>query len=233
MRGKTISIELKNRTIKLRKLGYSYSFISEKTKIAKGTLSEWLSKVPYKPNKFVLKRIKESSIKSAMVLRNKKNKAISYAKKISFKELGTITKRDLWMLGIGLYIGEGSKNKTQMVRMVNSDPFVINLTIAWFKYVCGLSIKNFRMAIHTYPDLDQEKILNFWSKSTKIPRSQFRKTYIDIRTNKSLKNKNKSVYGTALLTIYANGQKEYGVFLFRRIMGWIESIEKQFKAGIV
>lgn len=228
-----MAIQVKEKAINLRKLGFSYSLISIKTGIPKSTLNYWLKKVPYKPNKIVLKRIQESPIKSAKILRERRLYNIKVSKEIAFKELGKVTKRDFLMMGIGLYIGEGSKNSTQMVRISNSDPRVIKLIIAWLISACGLSINNLRIAIHTYPDLDIEKTLEYWSNITHIPRKQFRKTQIDNRLNKSTKNIGKSLHGTAHITVNSNGQKEFGVFLFRKIMGWIESIENQVNAGIV
>ena len=228
-----MAVQFKEKAILLRNQGYSYSLISSATGVAKSTLNYWLKHIPFKPNAIVLKRIKDSSIKSAKVLNEKKAHATRIAKDIATKELGTITKRDFLMMGIGLYLGEGTKNKTQMVRITNSDPKVIQLAIHWLKSACGLDIENFRIAIHTYPDLDIEKTLDYWSKITDIPRNQFRKTQVDFRLNKSKRNKGKSLYGTAHVTVYSNGQEKFGVFLFRKIMGWIESVESQVNAGIV
>lgn len=228
-----MAIHVKGEAIKLRRLGFSYSLISIKTGVSKSTLNYWLKDIPYKPNAIVLKRIQESPLKSAKILRKRKMTNIKLAKEIAFKELGQVTKRDLFMMGIGLYIGEGTKNKTQMVRISNSDPKVVKLAIAWLMSVCGLSIRNLRIAIHTYPDLDIENTLKYWSNITSIPRNQFRKTQIDNRLNKSSKNFGKSLYGTAHITVNSNGQKEFGVFFFRKIIGWIESIESQVNAGIV
>ena len=228
-----MAIQMKEEATRLRGLGYSYSLISSKTGVSKSTLNYWLKKIPYKPNKIVLRRILESSLKSSRILRERKVNNIRIAKEIATKELGTISKRDLLMMGIGLYIGEGAKNKTQMVRITNSDPQVIKLSIAWLITGCGLSYKNLRIAIHTYPDLDIEKTLNYWSNITHIPRSQFRKTQIDTRSNKSKTNIGKSLHGTAHVIVHSNGQKKFGVFLYRKIIGWIESIEKQTNAGIV
>jgi len=211
-----MAIQMKEEAIRLRNLGFSYSMISVKTGVSKSTLNYWLRNIPYKPNTIVLRRILEAPLKSAKVLRDKKINNIRIAKEIAIKELGKITKRDLLMMGIGLYIGEGTKNKTQMVRITNSDPKVIKLAIAWLISACGLGIKNLRVAIHTYPDIDIEKTLNYWSNITHIPRDQFRKTQIDTRLNKSKINVGKSLYGTANIIVHSNGQKKFGVFLFKK-----------------
>lgn len=225
-------LSIKERAINYRKQGYSYNMISGKLGLAKSTLSNWLKDVPYKPNKKVLKRIQLAPSKSAEIVHNRKVYNIIAIKKSAKKELGKLTKRDLWLLGIGLYLGEGMKLQ-ESIRVINSDPEIIKIAIKWFRKVCDLSTKNFTITIHTYPDNDTKKTINYWSGLTEIPKSQFRKTQIDRRTNKSPKKKRKLPYGTAHLVIKSNGKKEFGVYLHRRIMGWIEAVLNQFNAGIV
>jgi len=219
-------LSLKERTIEYRKQGYSYNMISEKLGIAKSTLSDWLREIPYKPNEEVLKRVKLGQLKSAQFKHNQRLASIAAMRSLAKKELGKIMKRDLWLLGIGLYLGEGSK-LYERIRIINSDPAIIKLAIKWFKEICGLKDRNFSLAIHIYPDNDIETTINYWSKVTGIPKKQFEKVQIDRRINKSGKKKRKLPYGTAHLAIRANGKKEFGRVLHRRIMGWIEATLNQ------
>jgi len=219
---------IKEKAIEYRKRGYSYSMISEKLGLSKSTLSDWLREIPYKPNKKVLRRIKLGQMKSAQFKHDQRMADIKRMKMLAKKELGRLTKRDLWLLGIGLYLGEGTRLE-ERVRIINSDPEIIKLAIKWFKEICGLTTKNFTIAIHTYPDNNIQETINFWSKVTGIPKRQFGKTQIDKRSNKSSKKRRKLPYGTAHLTVRANGKRGFGVSLHRRIMGWIESVINQIK----
>lgn len=219
MRDKTI----KNTAFALRRKGYSYNLISNKLDISKSTLSCWFKDVPFSPNKIVLKRIKSGPYISGLKSHEKRVNNIFRIKKLAKQELGIISKRDLWMLGIGLYIGEGSKTY-ETIRVINSNPKVITLAIKWFRNICKLETKNITIAIHLYPDNDIKKCLKFWSKTTGLPIEQFRKTQIDRRLDKSNKKKRKLPYGTAHITIISNGNSEYGVNLHRKITGWIESV---------
>lgn len=223
---------LKEKVINYRRHGYSYGMILEKTRLSKSTLSNWLKEVPYNPCKEVIMRIGAGRSKAAQTKHRQKVKSILQIKDSARKELGRLTKRDLWLLGIGLYLGEGSKSH-ENIRIINSDPEIIKIAIKWFHENCGLSNDNFTISIHIYPDNNIKKTIDFWSKITNIPIKQFGKTYIDKRTNKLGKNRRKLPYGTALLTIKANGRKEFGVVLHRRIMGWIDTILNQINAGVV
>jgi hypothetical protein len=219
-------LSIKEKAIDYRKRGYSYNMISEKLGLSKGTLSDWLKEIPYRPGEKVLKRIKLGQLKSAQFKHNQRMASIIEMKNLAKKELGVLTKRDLWSLGIGLYLGEGTKLQ-ESIRIINSDPEIIKIAIKWLEEICGLKTENFTLAVHTYPDNNLKKTLNYWSKVTNIPKNQFGKTQIDKRTNKSGKKKRKLPYGTAHLTVKSKGKKEFGVNLHRRIMGWIESVSNQ------
>jgi len=219
-------LSLKEKAIDYRKRGYSYNMISEKLGLSKGTLSNWLKEVPYKPNKEALKRIQLAPSKSAEIVHNRKVANIARIKKLAVEDFGKLTKRDLWLLGIGLYLGEGSK-LYETIRLINSDPEIIKLAIKWFQEICGLRNENFTPSVHLYPDNDIKETINYWSKITGFPKKQFGKTQIDLRSNKSKKKKRKLPYGTLHLQIRSRGKKEFGVNLHRRIMGWIEAVLSQ------
>ena len=218
---------LKERAIKHRRQGYSYSIISKKLGLAKSTLSNWLKELPYSPNERTLERIRFALAKSAKIIHNKKLTKIEMIKKEARKELGEITRRDLLLLGIGLYIGEGNKSSKESVRLVNSNAETIRLVIRWFREIVGLKDKNFSLSVHLYPDNNINLAKNYWSKITGIPKVQFGKTQIDQRTNKSSKKIGKLKYGTLHVQIKSCGNEAFGVSLHRRIMGWIEAVSNQ------
>ena len=217
---------LKDISIKYREQGFSYGFISEKTGASKSTLSDWLQKIPYTPNKEMIKRIGMARMKSGVYKHNQMIVSTKRIKIAAKKELGKLNRRDLWLLGIGLYLGEGSKTHNN-VRIVNSDPRIVKLSVLWFKRICGLKTENFSPVVHIYPDNNLKKTIKYWSKITGIPKDQFQKTQIDIRANKSTKKRNVLPYGTINLQIRSRGKKKFGRFLYRKIMGWIESATKQ------
>ena len=218
---------LKEKAIKLRNAGYSYSMINAKIGVPKATLSNWLTFIPFQPNQEVLNKIGRAKLKSALYKQNLKFEDIANMKAQANKDVGLLSQRDMFMLGIGLYMGEGSKSFEQ-VRIVNADPTIIKTSIAWLKIFLKLNTKNFRITIHAYPDTDIVKSIDFWSKETKLPKNQFSKAVIDNRKNKSLLNGRKLLHGTATLYIKNGGTISPGVkSLHRKIMGWIESANQQ------
>jgi len=218
---------LKQNAIKLRKAGYSYNMIGKELNVAKSTLSNWLTNIPFIPNREVFQRIGKSKLKSALYKQKMKFENIARMKREATKEVGTVSLRDLFMLGIGLYLGEGSKSHEE-VRITNTDPTIIKLGIRWLKEFGGVRREHLRVAVHGYPDHDINELVNFWSKELHIPVKQFIKTQIDTRPNKSTLKRRKLPYGTAHVYVRGGGTLLWGVKnLHRKIMGWIETTTKQ------
>jgi len=151
---------IKKSAVKLRKKGYSYGIISAKLNLSKSTLSDWLGGIQFKPNRIVLKRIKLAQLKSAVYKNNQKLASMARAKKIAGREIGKLTKRDLWLLGIGLYLGEGTKTN-ENTRFVNSNPETIKIMIKWFRKICHLKNENILPRIYLYPDNNIQDALTY------------------------------------------------------------------------
>ena len=217
---------LRTEAEKLRDEGYSYNMINQALGVPVSTMSYWFRDRPFKPNREVLDRIKYGPIKSGAKRHNQRVRSIIKFKKIGIQEVGKLSQRDLWMLGIGLYIGEGAKT-IESVRIINSDPAVIAIGIRWLKDVCGLTSDNITIRLHIYPDNDENEARKFWQEVTGLPIANFRKTSIDRRTNKSLSGRRKLPYGTAHVSVVSRGDPQKGVILFRKINGWIFGVLNQ------
>ena len=213
----------------LRRKGYSYNLISHKLGIGKGTLSYWLRTLPYTPNETVRNRIVSGPQRSAQKRHNEKVQTIIRSEAAACKEIGALSRRDLHMIGLGLYLGEGGKSN-EKVRVVNSDPKIMRLMIDWFKGICELTNENITIALHLYPDNNEHIARRFWSKATGLPLSNFRKTQFDRRTDKKMIRRHMLPHGTAHVTIIGAGNPNHGVALFRRISGWMNAV---VSAGVV
>lgn len=218
---------LKEKAVTLRNSGYSYGMIKQKLGISKSTLSNWLGKIPFVPNQEVVDKIGEARLKSALHNHRLKFENIAKMRMEATAEVGKLSSRDLFMLGIGLYLGEGSKSYEE-IKIVNSDPVIMKLAIKWLLGFGKINPEHLRVAIHGYPDNNVAELLDYWSKTLSIPPAQFIKTTIDTRQNKSEFKKRKLLYGTAHLYVRGGGTIFPGIkSLHRKIMGWIEASVKQ------
>jgi len=217
--------ELKAKAVELRDKGYSYNLIRRQVPVSKSTLTLWLRGINFSPNKEVQNRVRGAALKVSKWSHRNKMQSLETARKRALTKLGALSSRDLFLLGLGVYIGEGTKTK-EHVRVINSDPRVIALAIRWFEESFGLKTKNFKITLHLYPDNDVKKSIAFWSRITNIPRSHFGKTQID-RRKKTLKKRGMLKHGTAHLYVQSRGEKEFGVLLFRTIIALISEAYRQ------
>jgi len=213
---------LKNKAIKLREKGFSYNLILKKIPVSKSTLSYWLRDVPYVPNEEVRHRVKKALLNMAMTRHQQRLMTEKEIKDEANNKFFAITERDLLLFGLGLYLGEGSK-MLQRVRIINSDPLVIKFAIIWLEKVFNVPKSHLTLTIHLYPDTNVTKAVNYWSKLTGLKLNQFRKTQIDLRKNKSGKKHRKLPYGTAHLEVNGRGDKKLGVYLFRKVIFYIDT----------
>jgi hypothetical protein len=215
----------KELSISLREAGYSYNLIAEKVRVSKSTLSVWLANIAYTPNKEVIGRIGNSRAAATVAKYKQKKISLEKAKQLATIDVGSCSERDQFMFGLALYVGEGEKNNN--VGIINANPLIIATAKSWLMKFYDVPETSFTLAIHLYPDTNLESALEYWSRYTRIPLTQFGKTQIDRRHNKKTGKRGKLPYGTAHLRVRAAGNKSHGVLLSRRIQAAADIILSQ------
>ena len=196
----------KEEAIRMRLKGMSYSQIKSKIEVSKSSLSIWLEKYPLSKEK--IKELRDwnpQRIENSRntKLKNRQKKLEGVYKEMS-KEIGELSKRDLFIAGLFLYWGEGTKSARDMVVFTNTDPFMVKLFIRWLDLM-DVSRKYLKVRLHLYVDMDVEKEDSYWSKTLNIPTSNFRKPHIKDSKFSSLTYKNSFGHGTCSV-IYGNSE---------------------------
>lgn len=106
------------------------------------------------------------------------------------------SKRELFLTGLFLYWGEGTKARRSELVVSNTDPKVITFALYWFTKSLKIPKNKIKVLVHLYEDMNIKQELLFWSKLTKIPLSQFRKPYIKKTSLKSINYKGTFGHGT-------------------------------------
>lgn len=222
-----LKLKERERAIKLRRKGCSYSEILKEVPVAKSTLSLWLRDVGLsKRQKQRLTKKKLAAALRGATKRKKQRLAITERIKTKArKEARKISEKDLWFIGISLYWAEGSKQKehlvSQRVKLVNSDPMIIKVFLKWLLKSCKVSRKDiyFRIYIHETARDRLIRAKQHWTKITNFPIDYFQK--VSWKKNKIRtvrKNIGKNYYG--LLEINVKKSTNFN----RKIAGWIEGI---------
>src|SRR3989344_7442328 len=204
----------KDFAIELRKGGYSYSEIKKFCPVPKSTLSYWFRDI--KLSEPQLARLKKKRIEAAQkgseTKKLKTFKAIEEIQKNSAKEIGKISKRELWLMGVVLYWRERLLNKNDSdlkkgVRFTSSDPNLIKLFIKWLEDVGG--IKKEEISFDIFMPENKKKLLNtvvdYWAEITKFPKSSFSRYYLQkVKTIKPKRNTKRSSYGLLRIRVKAS-----------------------------
>ena len=177
----------KDFAIELRKGGYSYSEIKKFSPVPKATLSYWFRKI--KLSEPQLARLKKKRIEGAQkgsrAKTLKTSKAIEEIQKTSAKDIGKISKRELWLMGVVLYWRERFLNKNDSdlkkgVRFTSSDPHIIKLFLKWLGDVGG--IKNEEINFDIFIGEDKKNsindLVNYWAEITGFPKDNFSRYYL-------------------------------------------------------
>jgi hypothetical protein len=104
--------------------------------------------------------------------------------------------RVLKIAGVMLYWGEGSK-RGSTVALSNSDPIMVKVFVKFLRRICGVDESRLRVGLHYYKDQDPTALVDFWAKTTRIPKNQFDKPYLHHRRVGSYKTR--SLYGTVAI----------------------------------
>lgn len=207
------NILLRQKTIDLRKQGKTYSEIKRRLNIPKSTLSDWLSKYPLTQEQ--LRAIEKSSQKNKEIgiekcRLTKQRKREERLKKTYRDERGNLlplTEKEIYLVGLFLYWGEGFKNLKGAISLSNTDPKVIKFFLFWLTKGLKISINKIKVHLHLYDDMNREEMLNFWSKELGIPKSQFSKPYIKKSKRVNIDQKGFG-YGTCNLVVCDTRLKE-------------------------
>ncbi len=212
---------------KLRKEGLSIKEISKKIKSNKSTVSYWCRDILLTKEQLGRLQDKQKAfgMKAILAVAEKKRKQriedTALHTERGAQDVGVITKRDLFMLGLALYWGEGYKKGSAETGFTNSDPFVIKMILRWFTECYGIQKEDFilRVSINQLHEERIDDVVNYWAQITHLPIGQFTKpSLIKTKTVKVYANHNQH-FGTLRVKV------RRGTNLRRRILGSLKHLE--------
>ena len=228
-------VQLKQRAQQLRKKGIAINKIASQLGLGKSTISYWCRGIVLTAKQ--IKRLRDNKrrvgIKKLLEhIEKRKSKRlvdIEVARSLGRKDVGTLSLRDLYFLGLALYWGEGYKRPIikngkprtyHPVSLSNSDPKLIAVFLKFLREVCKVDETRIRAGLRIYQHQNAGQLLQFWSKLTRIPERQFDKYYYGISKSSLGKRPfNILPYGTIQIRINDTN-------LYHKIMGWIEGLNK-------
>lgn len=217
-----------SQAITLRKKGVSLSDIAKQLSVSKSTVSIWVKDVLLSRNQKRLLKEKSQNAgreKFKQVAQKRHDDAVQkivIAQKDAQKDIGTLSSKEHFMVGLGLYWGEGYKKGSNELGFTNSDKKIIEFYIQWLKKHFSVTNNDLilRVTVNESHTHRKKEIIQYWSKVTETNKKQFSKTsFVKTKQLREYKNSNKH-FGT--LRVKVRG----GAHLRARILKGIELLSK-------
>jgi hypothetical protein len=219
-------IEEMNEAIRLRREGMTYSEILNKVSVSKSTLSLWLRTVELSKSQkqtFTAKKRaaarRGGETRHAMRIRD-----ATQIEQEALKEVGALSQREKWLLGVALYWGEGTKQKphnvSQGVELINDDYRLIKFFLGWLSLI-GVASRDliFELYIHETSRVRKEEVVKYWAHKLSLQEVIKVNVYYKRHRTKGFRRKLPSEYFGSMRVKVRSSTR-----LNRRIHGWTEGV---------
>ncbi|TVZ98046.1 helix-turn-helix domain-containing protein [Streptomyces sp. BK340] len=222
--------ELRERARELRLQGWTYDQIQVALGCSRSSVSLWVRDLPKPDPRYTqeeqLALMQEGLARCRTAERAKRKES----KTSALREIGDLTDRELFMVGVALYWAEGSKSKPYDRReravFVNSDPGVIQTYLAWLDLLdVDRGRLAFRVLIHESADV--EAAHRHWAAVADVDVSVFAKPTLKKHNPKTVRKNTGDDYHGCLVIVVARS-----AHLYNRIEGWWSGIVAQAQARL-
>lgn len=145
--------------------------------------------------------------------KQKKRMALAFAQTEAINLIQQFGGSGDFMLGLGLYWGEGVKAEQSTLAFVNSDPDSLVFMKYWFERYFKVTDEMFNPYIYiTESHKERErKIISFWSHRLSLSKQQFQHVVYIKNGNKKVYENHDLYYGTVALRVRKSTNLKYSI----------------------
>lgn len=209
--------DLRDRARGLRLQGWTYDQIQTELGCSKSSISLWVRDLPKPERRDPTEQAKLAARKRwehELAVRDEKRR---HTKEAARQAVGGLTVRELFLVGVGLYWAEGTKDKPyarrESVAFVNSDPGMVRLFLAWLDLL-GVERGRLRFTVMIHESADVTGAERFWAELVGADHSSFTKTTLKKHNPKTVRKNIGDAYRGCLVIKVLKGAE-----LYRRIEG--------------
>ncbi|WP_243979669.1 hypothetical protein [Streptomyces sp. NEAU-YJ-81] len=211
--------DLRARAREMRLQGMTYDRIQLELGCSKSSISLWVRDLP-KPDRpprtreeasAIAKRGWEATLRQREIERQRTKLAAA-------REVGELTNRELFLIGVGLYWSEGSKSKphnpTERATFINSDPDMVQLYLAWLSLL-GVEPERLRYRVMIHESAQVADAERYWAEIIGVDVTILERTTLKKHNPKTVrKNVGEGYRGCLVVRVLKSAD------LYRRIEGW-------------
>lgn len=220
---------LREQALALRTKGNSIRDIAISLRVSKSTVSYWCRNISLSPEQIRLLEKRQSRggargrLRAAEIKRAARVRAVQEEAARGAQSVGSVTSRDLFILGAALYWGEGYKSGNEECGLTNSNPDIIRAYLCWLHDVYNVQRSDLiaRVSVNKSHENRAREIEKYWARATGIPLRQFTKMSLIKTASKKIYKNRDDHFGTIRVKV------RRGTVLRRRILGSIAEISRQ------
>ncbi|ROQ24635.1 hypothetical protein EDD98_7247 [Streptomyces sp. PanSC19] len=210
--------DLRARARELRLQGWTYDQIQVELGCSKSSISLWVRDLPKPERKRTREEASEIARRGWEVTLRRREDERQNRKGLARDEIGFLTERELFLIGVGLYWAEGSKSKPyarrENVIFVNSDPDMIMLYLAWLD-ILGIEPERRRYRVMIHESADVAAAEQYWADLVQVDVATLCKTTLKKHNPKTVRKNIGDDYRGCLVVSVLRGSD-----LYQRIEGW-------------
>jgi len=209
--------DLRARARVLRRQGRTYDQIELALGVSRSSVSLWVRDLPG-PTPGTREEASAIASRGWEATLRKREEERRRVKAESAREIGRLTDRELFLVGVGLYWAEGSKSKPyrrdETVAFINSDPGMLQVFLAWLALLgVDPARLHFHLTIHESADVTGAE--RYWADLIGQDVSTFGKTTLKRHNPKTIRKNVGAGYRGCLVV-----RVRQGADLYRRVEGW-------------
>lgn len=217
--------EIKLKARGLRREGESIKKIAKTLNVSIGSVSSWCRDILLSPEQIKKLQMRVTDPyygKKAAYMEMKRKEFTEKVLKLKsqgIKEIGKLTKREIFLIGVALYWGEGFKKDSQ-VGFANTNVGMLKFFILWLNECFSLDKKDLIIRVtanSAYKNRSQD-LEKYWSKELGIPLRQFSKPFFQESIWKKKYENENDYHGVLRIKVRRS------IDLLRRIYGFIDGI---------
>ncbi|MEU3918445.1 hypothetical protein [Streptomyces sp. NPDC029004] len=209
--------DLREKARELRLQGMTYDQIQVELGCSKSSISLWVRDLPKPEPRYTPEEHRALMNAGLKKLRDAQDEERKAAKLAAHQEIGNLSDRELFLIGVGLYWAEGAKDKPyrrcEVLQFINSDPNVIKLFLRWLELL-GVTRERMRFRVSIHESADVPEAERFWANLAGVDTSAFQRATLKKHNPRTTRKNTTDAY-RGCLVIYVTKSAD----LYRRMEG--------------
>lgn len=209
--------DLRAKARELRLQGWTYDQIEAELGCSRSSVSLWVRDLPRPTRKRSPEEAAAIATKGWEEKLRIREEERQRTKEAAKQAVGSLSSRELFLIGVSLYWAEGGKDKPydrrENVTFVNSDPSMIKVFLAWLDLL-GIERERLRFTVMIHENADVAGAEHYWADLVGGDRSAFNKTTVKKHNPKTVRKNVGETYRGCLVIKVLKGAE-----LYRRIEG--------------